>query len=375
MAELLEFNAYSQRIPLMVITGFLGSGKTTLINHLLRQTALQDTAVIVNEFGEIGVDHLLVQAATEDVVVIDGGCVCCTIRGDLLETLVRLFEQRCTGIIPIFKRVIIETTGLADPAPVIHTLLRDQQLNRYFYLAGVITTVDALYGLEQLDQHYETVKQAAMADRLVLTKVALSNSVSLQQLQQRLQQLNPAAVQLLSDEKIGVKAEELLNIGFYHSEDKSIDVSQWLQAESYAENGIVPLDNLYKKTESTEIRHDRYIRSFCIERTQPLSWKVLNRWFQQLVALRGRDLLRVKGLVYTEETPLPILVQGVQHVFQPPTTLPAWPKQPPVSQIVFITRNIEQHIVDQMLDILTHSRTPQEMCQAALILLGCQRTI
>ncbi len=374
MASLIPLDTSHQRLPLSVITGFLGSGKTTLINHLLRQPQLSDTAVVVNEFGAIGLDHLLVAQATEDVVVIDGGCVCCTIRGDLLETLVGLFEQRQQGDIPRFQRVLIETTGLADPAPIIHTLLNDPQLKDYFRLDSVITTVDGVYGLAQLDDHYETVKQAAVADRLIITKRALADDERLQQLQARLQRINPAAQQIFASLDNGIDASHLFNAGLYDPNTKNMDVKRWLQAESYQEQGLAQIQlthgHDHNDPEPTQIRHDVYIRSFCIEYEQPLTWKVLNRWFQQLTALRGKDLLRVKGVVYTQESELPIIVQGVQHIFQPPTTLPAWPMQPPKSQIVFITRNIEQAVVEKMLHLLVHSRTPQEMCQAALVLLS-----
>jgi G3E family GTPase len=373
MAQLIPLDTSYQRLPLTVITGFLGSGKTTLINHLLQQSALTDTAVVVNEFGEISLDHLLVQSATEDVIVIDGGCVCCTVRGDLLETLAGLFEQRERGDIPYFQRVLVETTGLADPAPIIHTLLNEAPLNDYFRLDSVITTVDGIYGLAQLDEHYETVKQAAVADRLVITKIETANPERLQQLTQRLQRINPAAQQVLANPAHGVAADALFNAGLYDPKQKSMDVQRWLQAEAYhaTTHEHEHHHDHHTQADPTHLRHDIYIRSFCVTHTEPLSWRVLNRWFQQLTALRGKDLLRVKGIVYTEESELPIIVQGVQHIFQPPTTLPAWPSEQRQSQIVFITRNIEQAVIERMLQVLIHSRTPQEQCQAALVLLGC----
>lgn len=371
MAQLIPLDTSYQRLPLTVITGFLGSGKTTLINQLLQHNALTDTAVVVNEFGEIGLDHLLVQSATEDVIVIDGGCVCCTIRGDLLETLAGLFEQRERGEVPYFQRVLVETTGLADPAPIIHTLLNEAPLNDYFRLDSVITTVDGIYGLAQLDEHYETVKQAAVADRLVITKVETANADRLQRLAQRLQRINPAAQQVHASTVQGIAASALFNAGLYDPGRKSVDVQRWLQAEAYRATVPTHEHDHHAPNDPTQLRHDAYIRSFCITHAEPLSWRVLNRWFQQLTALRGKDLLRVKGIVYTQESELPIIVQGVQHIFQPPTTLPAWPSERRQSQIVFITRNIEQEVIERMLHVLIQSRTPQEQCQAALVLLGC----
>lgn len=363
---LLPVDTSQHRLPIAVITGFLGSGKTTLLNQLLRQPSLHTTAVIVNEFGAVSIDHLLVRTAKEDVVIMDNGCLCCTIKGDLVHTLKDLFFKRVRLEIPAFEQVVIETTGLADPAPIIHTLLDDAVIKTYFRLDSVITTVDGVYGLGQLDEHYETVKQAAVADRLVVTKSDVADDQRLALLKQRLRQLNPAAP-ILTAVDGNIDVSKLFHAGLYDPTTKSVDVQQWLQAENYQLHSIAT-----SPTTAAILRHDETIQAFCLEYEQPLSWTVLNRWFQQLTALRGKDLLRVKGIVYTVETDLPVVVQGVQHIFQPPTTLPAWPSERRHSQIVFITRNISKSVLEQMLAVLVDSRSHVEACAAALILLGCR---
>jgi G3E family GTPase len=356
------------RLPVAIITGFLGSGKTTLLNQLLIHPDMQNTAVVINEFGAVSIDHLLVRSATEDIVVMEGGCVCCTVRGDLTQTLQDLFLKRVRLEITEFERVVIETTGLADPAPIIHTLLNDAILKTYFYLDSVITTVDSVYGLDQLEEQYETVKQIAVADRLILTKVDIASASNIKNLRERLQRLNPAALLLESiDGQVAI--EKLFNANLYNPATKSIDVQQWLQAEMYADH-TSPRHEPHRN----EMRHESYIRSFCLTYEQPLSWTVLNRWFQQLTALRGKDLLRVKGIAYTVETDLPVVIQGVHHIFQPPTTLPTWPTEQRYTQIVFITRNISQTVIEQMLAVLVESKTPIEACSAALLLLESHPT-
>jgi G3E family GTPase len=356
--NLASFNPSSQRLPVTIITGFLGSGKTTLLNRLLKHPALQNAAVIVNEFGSIGIDNFLITTSSEDLMLVDGGCVCCTMRGDLLQTLLNLLNRREQGEISNFTRIFIETTGLADPAPIIHTLLNEQEIRDKFYLDSVISTIDCVYAEQQFSQFYETVKQAALADRIVLTKTDLAAKNTVITIKQHLQRINPAAV-ILAAINGDVDVNQLLSAGLYNLQQQSVDVQQWLQAEAYQKQpNSVPTS-----------RHDTHIQAFCLQHEPPLTWKVLNMWLQQITALRGKDLLRIKGLVHTQESSLPIIIQGVQHILQPPSTLPAWPMQPPISQIVFITRNIKQTTLEQMLNILIASRNPIEACQASLLLL------
>jgi len=221
-----------ERLPVSVITGFLGSGKTTLLKALLPQPAMADTAVVINEFGEIGLDHLLVETSNEDTILMSSGCLCCTIRGDLIDTLRRLYKRRDKGEVPRFRRLVIETTGLADPAPILHTLISDPLLSHFYRLDGVITTVDAINAPDQLDRQFESVKQAAVADRIVLTKADLASADQLAALEARLRRLNPAAP-ILRVQHGQVAAEELLDAGLFNPALKSPDVAGWLRDEAY----------------------------------------------------------------------------------------------------------------------------------------------
>ena len=360
-------------LPIYVITGFLGSGKTTLLNQLLHQSGMQQTMVIVNELGEIGIDHLLVETNTEDIILLEGGCLCCYVRTDLIKTLKKLFIQRKSKTIPKFARILIETTGLADPAPILRILIQDQFIANHYRLEAVLTTVDAGYGNEQLTNYDEAAKQAALANHLVLTKIDQVNATTRAILQQRLRRLNPIAV----IHEINLRQEQfdvniLLNTSCYDNQTRQLDIKRWLQAEVYltkpkVTDNFLPTSNIYQ---TDHYQHDIYIKTFCIEYHEPLSWLTLERWIQQLTRLRGKDLLRTKGIVYTIESDLPIIIQGVQHTFQSPVTLKAWPTEQRCSQIVFITRNIDKNIIEQLLLALINSKTPIEACSAALILLS-----
>jgi G3E family GTPase len=361
------------RLPIYVVTGFLGSGKTTLLNQLLRQPEMQQTMVIVNELGEIGIDHLLVETDTEDIFLLEGGCLCCYVRTDLIKTLEKLFIQQQGKEVNKFTRVLIETTGLADPAPILRTLIQDRFIAAHYRLEAVLTTIDAVYGSEQLTDYDEAVKQAALANHLVLTKIDQVDATTQATLQQRLHRLNPTAVLHeinLHQERFDVQI--LLNTSCYDNQTQQLNIKQWLQADTYLAKPKVTSDLLPAQISSTtaHYQHDIYIKTFCIEYHQPLSWLTLERWIQQLTRLRGKDLLRTKGIVYTLESDLPIIIQGVQHLFQPPMTLKAWPTEQRCSQIVFITRNIDKNTVEQLLYTLIKSKTVIEACSAALILLN-----
>jgi G3E family GTPase len=343
----------TERIPVSVITGFLGSGKTTLLKHLLPQPAMADTAVVINEFGEIGLDHLLVETSSDDTVLLSSGCLCCTIRGDLVETLRSLFLRRRKGTIPQFKRVVIETTGLADPAPVLHTLMQDPLVSECYRLDGVITTVDAVNGMDQLDKQMESVKQAAVADRLLLTKSDLAKAPQVEALQERLRKLNPAApIHAVRDGQID--AAELLNAGLYNPESKSLDVRRWLKAEAYGgddhghDHGHDHHhDHGHHDQDPHDInRHDSRIAAFALDWDQPLDWATFVEWIEMLITGHGANLLRIKGILNVAGEDSPVAIHGVQHLFHPPIALPAWPDADRHSRIVFITRDIARETIE-----------------------------
>ena len=347
-------NTAEQRIPVTVLTGFLGSGKTTLLNKLLRRPELADTAVIINEFGEIGLDHLLVEKSDDEgMVTLNSGCLCCTVRGDLVRTMSELFLKRSRGEVSPFKRMVVETTGLADPAPILHTLMTDPLLASRYRLDGVVTTVDGVNGASTLDNHEEAVKQAAVADRLLLTKVDIADAPKLAGLKHRLQHLNPGApfLEVATGE---VDPNQILNAGLYNPETKSADVKKWLQAEAYEgshdhghghhHHGH---DHGHGEQDPHDVnRHDDRIRSFCMTFDEPMSWSTVAAAFDALVTYRGPDLLRMKGILNVKDTDKPVVIHGVQHVFHPPATLDAWPEgDDRKSRVVFITRDIGESTI------------------------------
>jgi len=317
-------------LPVTLLTGFLGSGKTTVLNHLLRQPGLARTAVIINELGEIGIDHDLVETATEDFVLLKSGCVCCSVRSDLIDTLRDLFLKRVRGQIAEFDRVVIETTGLADPAPVLHTLTGDPLVTARYRLDGVIATVDAVNGDDTLNRAFEAVKQAAIADRILLTKTDLAEAGAVGRLTARLRALNPGAP-IISVVNGAADPAGLFDIGLYNPATKILDVQRWLNEEAFASHHDHHHDDGLS-------RHDDHIRSFVFTLDHPIASATLTRWLDMLVAFQGPDLLRVKGLVNVADRAGPLVIQGVQHIFHPPIELPAWPSDDRRTRIVFITQ-------------------------------------
>jgi len=333
----------SSLIPVTLLTGFLGSGKTTVLNHVLKQPDMAATAVIVNEFGEIGLDHLLVEQSSEDVVLLNSGCLCCTVRGDIVDTLTSLFVERVKGKVPFFTRVAIETTGLADPAPILHTLMTDPIVAARYMLDGVVTTVDAVNGAGTLDKQSEAVKQAAVADRLLLTKSDLAEPAVRQVIEARLKALNPSAP-IIRVAQGAVDPALLFNIGFYDPVTKNADVRRWLRDEAF-ESGHVHEDH-----HPDVNRHDERIRAFCIARDRPISWAALSAWLDGLATMRGDDLLRLKAIVALSDRPdQPVVLHGVQHLFHPPVLLPKWPSEDHRTRMVFITRDLPREAIEATL--------------------------
>jgi G3E family GTPase len=305
--------------PISVITGFLGSGKTTLLSRLLRDPALARTAVIVNEFGEVGLDHLLLEASDEEIVLLEGGCLCCKVRGDLVRTAGELLERRARGA-AAFDRIVVETTGLADPAPILQALMTDREIADALRLESVIATVDCAAGGATLDAHPESVKQAALADRIVLTKTDLADSSALAE---RLRRLNPSAPQLTA----------------LHG---AVDPSLLF-------NGAT-----YKRVFDNPASHaDSGVTTFCLRRSEPLHAVTLSLFLQVLAEHCGAKLLRLKGLVDVAESPgRPALIHGVQHVFHPPAWLDSWPDDDRSTRIVVIAQGLDAGWLQDLLEVL-----------------------
>jgi G3E family GTPase len=343
-------------IPLTLLTGFLGAGKTTLLNRLLRDPELRDTAVLINEFGEIPLDHLLVEKIDGDMMVLSSGCLCCNLRGDLVTALEKLLRNLDNGR-AAFARVIVETTGLADPAPLLQTLMQHPYLVMRFRLDGVVTLADAVNGAGTLDHHPEAVKQAAVADRIVLTKTDLlqgeDGAAKRDALIARLRKLNPAAPIL--DAAAGeATAPALTGCGLYDPARKIPDVSRWLADEAIAaaqshDHHHHDHDHDHRHTDVN--RHDDRVRAFTLATDRAIPAAMLDLFLELLRSTHGANLLRMKAIVKIEQTPdRPMVLHGVQHVLHPATQLEAWPDADRRTRMVFIVRDIEPRVIRELFD-------------------------
>jgi G3E family GTPase len=330
------------KLPVSLITGFLGSGKTTLLKRLLRDPGMNRAAVIINEFGEVGIDHELVASSSEQMTLLSNGCLCCSVRTDLQETLRELFIKRRAGEVIDFDRVFVETTGLADPVPVLHTLQTDSMLSSQYRLDCVVTLVDAVNGMASLDIAPEASKQAAVADRIVITKSDIATPAAVASLEARLQDMNPYAARIVAvNGELDVAF--LRDVGPRSARATARDIDRWL-----APSGEARPEGAYLGERVRAGTHDAAIKSFCLWFEEVFTWDTFSATVQVLTALRGPDLLRVKGLVNVVGEAGPVLVQGAQHVFHPPVTLEAWSGSDRRSRLVFITRNIARESIEAL---------------------------
>lgn len=360
------------RTPVIVLTGFLGSGKSTLVSQILADPRFADSAVVVNEFGDVGLDGPLIRHSEESIVEMTTGCLCCTVRGDIRDTLFQLFLKRFQRSIPQFKRVIVETTGLADPAPVIHTLMTDPRLCEEAVLQGVVTAVDVVNAEHTVAVHAECVKQIAVADRLILTKTDLgvdpASKRDVQRLGAALRSLNPGAL-LLDRHDPGFDLDQLFDATLYDPRTKSMDVQAWLNAEAYAGSGqdhghdhAHDHHHEHGPEHGAEQGHDHHhehghghhdvnrhgadIKAYCVVLDEPVSAITLSLVLELLIANRGADLLRVKGIICLADRPdTPAVIHGVQHIFDEPVLLDAWPSEDRRSKLVIIARNISEETI------------------------------
>ena len=327
------------KIPVTLVTGFLGSGKTTLISKLLLHPDMRRVAVVINEIGEIGIDHDLVTLSSENITLLANGCICCSVRTDLQETLRDLFAQRRVGEVFDFDRVIVETTGLADPAPVVQTLASDTLLAAHYRLDGLITLVDGLHGVGQIDQQTEAVKQIAIADKILVTKTDLTSADHLETLCGRIRKLNSQSpIEFIRQGEVDPK--RLIDLGLSSSR-ASLKTLQFLGEALTAD--AVSADGAGRYLGQRSAAHNAAVKTLSLRFTEPFEWLSFSSALELLTTLRGPDLLRMKGIVNVDGDP--VVVQGVQHIIETPVKMDRWPSEDKDSRLVFIVRNMELEVI------------------------------
>ena len=331
---------WSAPITANILTGFLGSGKTSLLRRLLKQPDLSDTAVMINEFGEVGLDHLLIEAVDDDVVLLDSGCVCCTIRGDLKDALLRLYARRQRGEVPPFSRVVIETTGLADPAPIVATFAADPMLKHHFRVGNVVTVIDAECGVANLDLYEESRRQVAVADRLIVSKIDIAGAGKAARLRSRLSRINSTAEIAESTESDDASASVLTHDT--HDEATRLEeVTRWIAASISNEHEHDDGDHYHDHAEHGDIR------AMLLSADEPLDWAAFGLWLSMLLNRHGASVLRVKGLINVIGRDAPVVVQGVQHLIHKPVHLERWPEGVPRTRLVLIVRGLDESLIER----------------------------
>jgi len=332
-------------IPVHILTGFLGSGKTTLLNYLVQTPEFAHTFVIINEFGEVGLDHLLVTNTSETMIEMSSGCICCTIRGDLRKTLKDIQWRFSRAGSRQFDRVIIETTGLADPAPIIHTIMTSPELAGDYELRTVIATIDATCFDQTHSSQFEARKQAAVADCLVLTKTDLVVQQQLSRTRELLREVNPSAPHVTAVNG-SVAVDSLFSSQSFSTLNKIADVENWLNEEAYHDNQH---DHEHHNHHHDVNRHGEDITAFCITRDEPVPEKAFTLWVELLMSMMGEKMLRIKGVVQIAEYDGPFVVHGVQHIFYPPVQMERWPDSDTRTRMVFITRGLNKESLEMSL--------------------------
>lgn len=318
------------RVPVTILTGFLGSGKTTLLNGLLRDPAWSDSAIVVNEFGDVGLDHLLVEGAKDNILLMDAGCLCCAVLDSLPATLADLFHRRARGDVPPFRRLLVETSGLAEPGPILRTLMRDPVVSHFYRPQGLVCAIDAVFGLRTLAAHHEAQAQAAMADRLLVTKTDLTGGACPPDLELRLGSLNPTApIACLGPGDPVAPA---------FAADPSDADEPWL--------GRLAADDGHE-------HHHSDVTSISLVTDAAITWEGLAAWIDHLRARHGPDLLRCKGILKVVGVDGPVILHGVQSIFDT-TRAKAWPDAERRSRIVLIGRALDRAAIDPSLSLLTN---------------------
>lgn len=338
--------------PVNLLTGFLGSGKTTVLQRLLRSPRMSRTAVLINEFGEVGLDHLLVQQVDEPVVLLESGCICCTIRSDLSSALRDLLGRRDRGEIPAFDRVVIETTGLADPGPILYTLLSEPVIQHHFRLGNVIATVDAVNAALHLANNPEGVKQVAAADRLLITKTDLAEPAQVAAVRQVLAQINPSA-EVWDALQDPWDADALLEV---RPPARSVIPEVTHFSAAAPEASSVTAAQPYVRALR---QHSADVASFCLVLEQPLDWTAFGIWLSLLLNRYGNDVLRVKGILQVQGSDAPVFINAVQHIVHPPQHLERWPSQDQRTRIVFITRGMDHARLRRSLEAFCGARVAE----------------